>query len=518
MRRVAFWVGLLLAWNAVFLVATFGLMPTSAHASAPQLWLPTPVGERWQVTQGFQCGSHVGTQSRSLDLVNLDGSTTGAPIRAAADGTTFVWQGSTGTLIIAHGDGYYTMYTHLQQVITTRRGLDVRRGDVIGRAGSVGTGMPHLHFTFFYAPDRGAYDRTSLELDFADGYSFHDRSGCNQHRGVVVVARAEPDTTPPDVHFRGEVEPNQWYCEDQRVDFTIEDDVRVEGFSQAFNRDPGGAAPEFDGDTGYVQISWEGDGLKTLHVRAWDHNGQQTLATFGPVGFDDTAPSFTEPETLPTHTYTAGKPMKLSWTPADDGEGSGVAGYRLYLGSEIDGTDDWFSAQASVKVKGLEPGRYFLRGQALDNGCKSSDWITLQHVVVTAADETTPEEAATATSEATATAQPVEPTATQPPEATATPETVEPTATPEATATAQPVEPTATQPPKATATSEPTATPEATVTQLPKATATSEPTATQPPKATATPEEEADLPPTSTATSAATAETGKDPVTKKPVY
>jgi hypothetical protein len=40
----------------------------------------------------------------------------------------------------------------------------------------------------------------------------------------------------------------------------------------------------------------------------------------------------------------------------------------------------------------------------------------------------------------------------------------------------------------------------------------------QPPKATATPEEEADLPPTSTATSAATAETGKDPVTKKPVY
>ncbi len=504
MRRVAFWIGLLLAWNAVFLVAIFGLTPTSAHAGAPQLWLPTPVGERWQVTQGFQCGSHVGTQARSLDLVNLDGSTTGAPIRAAADGTTFVWQGSTGTLIIAHGDGYYTMYTHLQQVITTRRGLDVRRGDIIGRAGSVGTGMPHLHFTFFYAPDRGAYNRTSLELDFADGYSFHDRSGCNQHRGVVVVARAEPDTTPPDVHFRGEVEPDQWYCEDQRVDFTIEDDVRVEGFSQAFNRDPGGEAPEFDGDTGYVQISWEGDGLKTLHVRAWDHNDRQTLATFGPVGFDNSAPIFTEPETLPTRTYTAGKPMKLTWTPADDGEGSGVAGYRLYLGSEIDGTDDWFSAEAGVKVKGLEPGRYFLRGQALDNGCKSSDWITLQHVVVTAADETTPEEAATATPEATATPKTVEPTATQPAKATATPEV---TATPEATATPKAtaaLEATATQPPKATATPEPTTTP------LPSATATPEPTAM--------PEEELDLPPTSTATPAATSETGKDPVTKKPVY
>lgn len=384
LRRMLTVLALVVIWNVVLLLSVFGPPPTPVLARAPQLWLPTPIGERWQVTQGFQCGSHVGTQARSLDLVNLDGPTAGAPIRAAADGTTFVWQGSTGTLIIAHGYGYYTMYTHLQQVITTRRGLAVRQGDVIGRAGSVGTSMPHLHFTFFYAPDPGAYNRTSLELDFADGYSLRDKTGCNQHRGTILIARAEPDTIPPEVHFQSDAKPGTWYCEDQRIDFTITDNRRVRGFSQAFNRDPGGETPDFEGDTGYVQLGWKGDGMHILYVRAWDHNNVQTLATFGPIGLDTTPPTFEAPAVVPAKSYPAGTPLNLSWNPADDGEGSGIAGYKLYLGTDRKGTSDWFTEKPAVKVPGMAPGRYVLRAQAIDNACHASAWITLQEVIVTA--------------------------------------------------------------------------------------------------------------------------------------
>lgn len=480
-RRALLWIGLVLLWNAVVLLATFGPTPTLVRAAAPQLWLPTPIGERWQVLQGFQCGSHVGTQSRSLDLINLDGSTTGAPVRAAADGTTFVWEGSTGTLIVAHGDGYYTMYTHLQQVITTRRGLQVRRGDVIGRAGSVGTGVPHLHFTFFYAPDSGAYNRTSLELDFADGFSFRDTAGCSQHRGEIVVARADPDTIPPEVRFSSPAQPEQWYCEDHRVDFTISDNVRVEGFSQAFDRDPGGDAPEFKADEGYVQIAWEGEGLRTLYVRAWDYNGQQTLATFGPVGYDDTAPTFPAPSPVPARTYPADQPLNLAWTPADDDEGSGIAGYKLYLGTDSQGTSDWFSEAAKVRVEGLKPGRYLLRGQAQDRACHSSEWVTLQEVIVVAEDGT---EAPAATE-----------TPTPSPESSATPKATAPPATsapdPDLSATPAATEPAATEAP---ATSTPTAPPATTeapaATEVPaqsvpdnSPTPSATPTATAPPAA-----------------------------------
>jgi hypothetical protein len=186
----------------IALFAPIVLFPKNALAAPPQLWLPTPVGQQWQVMQGFYCGSHTGSQSRSLDLINLDGATSGAPVRAAADGTTFVWEAWSGTLILSHGDGYYTLYSHLQSVISTQRGVAVEQGEVIGRAGSVGySTTPHLHFNYFYAPDSGAYQRTPLEIDFADGYEFSDTSGCSQHRGRVVVASdgapAATDTPTP---------------------------------------------------------------------------------------------------------------------------------------------------------------------------------------------------------------------------------------------------------------------------------------------------------------------------------
>ncbi len=376
----------ILLLNAVLFPGNVGLAPAIANASTlpspPQLWLPTPIGETWQVLQGFYCGSHVGRQSRSLDLVNLSGPTTGAPIRAAADGTTFVWERRTGTLILAHGNGYYTLYSHLRSVISTKPGVAVRQGDTIGTAGAVNTDVPHLHFNFFYATDPGAYNRKLLELDFADGYSFRDTSGCNQHRGATVVARSLPDTTPPAVTFASSAQPNQWYCADQRIEFRVADDRRVQGFSQAFNRDPGGSTPDFQSDVGYVQLAWAGEGLHTFNVRAWDASGQQVMTSFGPIGYDTTAPTFAIPASPPKVTYAAHQPFTLTWMPASDGNGAGVAGYRIYLGSDPNGSSAWFNPTEQVRIEGLNPGRYLLRAQALDKACSASAWVTVQELIV----------------------------------------------------------------------------------------------------------------------------------------
>ncbi|NJO83259.1 MAG: hypothetical protein HC828_10855 [Blastochloris sp.] len=116
------------------------------------------------------------------------------------------------------------------------------------------------------------------------------------------------------------------------------------------------------------------------------------------MGYDSAAPTFDLPATLPSITYTAYSNLRLRWPAASDGDGAGVRGYRLYLGTDSDGTDDWFSADTTVSVGGLDPGRYLLRGQAVAEACEDSAWVTLQELVVV-----DPSELTTAIPQATAT-------------------------------------------------------------------------------------------------------------------
>ncbi len=73
----------------------------------------------------------------------------GAPVYAAAAGTveTAGWNGGYGRYVqIDHGNGYETAYGHMSSIAVTN-GDTVRKGDIIGFAGSSGysTG-PHIHF------------------------------------------------------------------------------------------------------------------------------------------------------------------------------------------------------------------------------------------------------------------------------------------------------------------------------------------------------------------------------------
>jgi murein DD-endopeptidase MepM/ murein hydrolase activator NlpD len=87
----------------------------------------------------------------------------GAPIHAAADGVVLLASASvdqTGKLVgygnyvvIAHPDGFVTVYGHLQS-IAVKAGQVVHQGQIVGYQGSTGwsTG-PHLHFEIRHRGD-----------------------------------------------------------------------------------------------------------------------------------------------------------------------------------------------------------------------------------------------------------------------------------------------------------------------------------------------------------------------------
>jgi murein DD-endopeptidase MepM/ murein hydrolase activator NlpD len=75
----------------------------------------------------------------------------GTPVFATADGVvTDVAVRSTGSgrrVVIDHGNGYQTTYSHLSSNVRVRQGDRVRRLDVIARTGNTGLSLaPHLHY------------------------------------------------------------------------------------------------------------------------------------------------------------------------------------------------------------------------------------------------------------------------------------------------------------------------------------------------------------------------------------
>jgi murein DD-endopeptidase MepM/ murein hydrolase activator NlpD len=90
-----------------------------------------------------ECASH--RFHTGIDLA----AHTGTPVYAAEAGVAHVFPSASGYgnhVLIAHGNGWFTLYAHLS-AFTVRDGEVVHRGDPVGLVGSTGfsTG-PHLHF------------------------------------------------------------------------------------------------------------------------------------------------------------------------------------------------------------------------------------------------------------------------------------------------------------------------------------------------------------------------------------
>jgi hypothetical protein len=368
---------LLFTLAAVLILLEAGRAPGTALAN-PQLSLPTPPGERWRIIQGYNCGTHTGPDRYALDLVNTDGPTYGAPVRAAADGEVFVWVSKSGTLILSHGGGFYTQYTHLASAADPTPGRRFARGEVIGTVGDRGTrGLPHLHFMAFTADGAWARNRRPTPLAFVEGYDLPDIGGCSQHGGTVLIAGGPMNAAAEGVSFQAAIAPGHWYGADVAIRFGGR--AMAGGFSAAWDRDPGGDAPAQAGP-GEAHLAQAGEGLHTLFVRAWDEAGHQTLAAFGPVGLDTTPPAAPPAPDGDTR-LAAGRPARLSWPAASDAA-SGIAGYRVYLGDDPAGTSEWFVAAPETETPPLGAGRYLLRVQPLDFAGNAGAWTTVGTVFV----------------------------------------------------------------------------------------------------------------------------------------
>lgn len=165
----------------------------SAEAAPPELSLPTPPGEAWAIIQGYGCGTHDTPEDRyAIDLVAADGRTLGAPVRAAAPGVIRAWVEPSGTLILDHGAGFLTQYTHMEPLLTAE-GTLVPRGAEVGFVGERGApGNPHLHFALLVQPQgdptAARAERRSLPLRFREGVELTEAEGCSQNAGALLTA------------------------------------------------------------------------------------------------------------------------------------------------------------------------------------------------------------------------------------------------------------------------------------------------------------------------------------------
>ena len=103
--------------------------------------ISSPFG--WQrVYNGTPLRHHSG-----LDIA----AATGTPVYATADGYVILAHDdlfyTDGTVLIEHGSGVQTGYSHLSKV-KVKTGDKVKQGDVVGLVGQTGRATgPHLHFT-----------------------------------------------------------------------------------------------------------------------------------------------------------------------------------------------------------------------------------------------------------------------------------------------------------------------------------------------------------------------------------
>jgi murein DD-endopeptidase MepM/ murein hydrolase activator NlpD len=121
----------------------------------PDFRLPFACGERWRMTtyEGHN------PEHKKLDMYRRGGTTRGSVVRASAAGEV-IFLPNPGGVKIDHGGRWNTLYLHMDQ-ISVSVGDQVEAGQEIGRVGSVGTSVAHLHYEQLFDDDGDGWARTS---------------------------------------------------------------------------------------------------------------------------------------------------------------------------------------------------------------------------------------------------------------------------------------------------------------------------------------------------------------------
>jgi hypothetical protein len=135
----------------------------------------------------------------------------------------------------------------------------------------------------------------------------------------------------------------------------------------------------------YTASGLSAGGTYYLRVRTVDGAGNTGVwKTIAKYKYDGAAPDFAPERT--TVSWTTQKDCGLvTWTAANDGSGSGVAGYNIYWGKAADGTVVLAHQNGNdAAARGYNPlpcdtgdGVYYLRVQAVDNAGNVSVWKTV---------------------------------------------------------------------------------------------------------------------------------------------
>ena len=139
-----------------------------------------------------------------------------------------------------------------------------------------------------------------------------------------------------------------WYNTDQTVSWTVTAigsvPAGVAGFTQGWDSlpsDPSSEAtpgfgnsfysgPEFPNATsGYMMLSWAGQGCHTAEVQAWDNTGIGGVSTYGSVCYDTIAPVTTATLTGTSSGGVYTSPVTVTLTATDSGSGIAATFYQV---------------------------------------------------------------------------------------------------------------------------------------------------------------------------------------------
>jgi septal ring factor EnvC (AmiA/AmiB activator) len=122
--------------------------PYSGDFERGQGQLDWPVNGSLVGRMGIETHPRFGTQVRNdgIDIAAPVGTAVRAVARGRVDFANDDYEGVGGMIVLNHGNGYYTIYSHLSEV-SVGSGTEVQPGAVIGRTGETGSLKgPMLHF------------------------------------------------------------------------------------------------------------------------------------------------------------------------------------------------------------------------------------------------------------------------------------------------------------------------------------------------------------------------------------